>query len=68
MMLSLIPRLQKEEISKGVRELKLRKDTRNDSISNEIIRAGVPTILPFLVSFFNEILNHLITLKIGVRE
>ena len=68
MMLSLIPRLQKEEISKGVRELKLRKATGNESISNEMIIAGAPTILPFQVSFFNDILNHLITLKIGVRE
>ena len=46
-----------EEISKGIRELKLRKASGNDSISNEMIIAGAPTILPFLVSFFNEILK-----------
>ena len=42
---------------KRIRELKLRKACRNDSISNEMIIAGAPTILPFLVSFFNEILK-----------
>ena len=47
----------KEEISKGIRELKLRKASGNDSIGNEIIIAGAPTILPFLVSFLNEILK-----------
>ena len=46
-----------EEISKGIRELKLKKASGNDSISNEMIIAGAPTILPFLVSFFNEILK-----------
>ena len=46
-----------EEISKGIRELKLRKVSGNDSISNEMIIAGAPTILPFLVSFFSEILK-----------
>ena len=46
-----------EEISKGIRELKLRKVSGNDSISNEMIIAGAPTILPFLVSFYNEILK-----------
>ena len=46
-----------EEISKGIRELKLRKASGNDSISNEMIIAGAPTILSFLVSFFNETLK-----------
>ena len=46
-----------EEISKGIRELKLRKASGNDSISNEMIIADAPTILPFLVSFLNEILK-----------
>ena len=44
-----------EEISKRIRELKLRKASGNDSISNEMIIAGAPTILPFLVTFFNQI-------------
>ena len=34
-----------EELSKGIRELKLRKTSRNDSISNEMIIVGAPTIL-----------------------
>ena len=46
-----------EEISKGIRELKLRKASGSDSISNEMVIAGAPTILPFLVSFFSEILK-----------
>ena len=46
-----------EEISKEIRELKLRKASGNDSISNEMIIADAPTILPFLVSFLNEILK-----------
>ena len=46
-----------EEISKGIRELKLRKASGNDSISNEMIIAGAPAILPFLISFFSEILK-----------
>ena len=46
-----------EQISKGIRELKLRKASGNDSTSNEMILAGAPTILPFLVSFLNEILK-----------
>ena len=44
-----------EEILKGIRELKLRKANRNDSNSNEMIIARAPTLLPFLVTFFNEI-------------
>ena len=46
-----------EEISKEIRELKLRKASGSDSISNEMIIADAPTILPFLVSFLNEILK-----------
>ena len=47
----------KEEISKGIRELKLRKASGNGSISNEMIIAGALTILHFLVTFFSEILK-----------
>ena len=36
-----------EEISKGIRELKLRKASGNDSISNEMIIAGAPTMMPW---------------------
>ena len=36
-----------EEISKGIRELKLRKASGNDSISNEMIIAGTPTMIPW---------------------
>ena len=57
-----------KKISKGIRELKLRKASGNDSISNEIIIAGALTMLPFLVSFFNEILKSQYYLKIGVSE
>ena len=44
-----------EEILKGIRGLKLKKANGNDSISNEMIIARAPTLLPFLVTFFNEI-------------
>ena len=46
-----------EEISKGIRKLRLKKASGNDSISNEMIIAGQPAMRSFLVSFFNEILK-----------
>ena len=46
-----------EEISKVIRELKLKKASGNYSISNKMIIAGAPTMGSLLVSFFNEILK-----------
>ena len=44
-----------EEISKGIRELQLRNASGNDFLINEMITAGAPPTLPFLVTFFNKI-------------
>ena len=46
-----------EEISNGISKLKNNKASGLDSISNEMIKARAPIILPFLVIFFNKILE-----------
>ena len=46
-----------EEISNGISKLKNNKASGLDSISNEMIKASAPIILPFLVIFFNKILE-----------
>ena len=46
-----------EEISHGISKLKNNKASGLDSISNEMIKARAPIILPFLVIFFNKILE-----------
>ena len=46
-----------DEVSKGIAQLKNKKASDNDSISNEMIKTGSPTILPFLVTLFNTILE-----------
>ena len=46
-----------DEVSKGIAQLKNKKASGNDSISNEIIKTGSSTILPFLVTLFNTILE-----------
>ena len=46
------------KVPKGIAQLKNKKATGNDSVSNEMINTGSPTILPFLVTlFFNTILE-----------
>ena len=42
-----------DEVSKCIAKLKNKKASSKDSISNEMIKTGSPTILPFLVTFFN---------------
>ena len=44
-----------DEVSKCIAKLKNKKASSNDSISNEMIKTDSPTILPFLVRFFNTI-------------
>ena len=44
-----------DEVSKCIAKLKNKKASSKDSISNEMIKTGCPTILPFLVTFFNTI-------------
>ena len=44
-----------DEVSKCIAKLKNKKASSKDSISNEMIKTGSPTILPFLVTFFNAI-------------
>ena len=44
-----------DEVSKGIAQLKNKKASGNDSISNEMIKTGSPTNLPFLVTLFNTI-------------
>ena len=41
-----------DKVSKGIAQLKNKKASGNDSISNEMIKTGSPTILPFLVTLF----------------
>ena len=53
----LISQFTAEEISNGIEKLKNNKASGLDSISNEMIKASAPIILPFLVIFFNKILE-----------
>ena len=53
----LISQFTAEEISNGIKKLKNNKASGLDSISNEMIKARAPIILPFLVIFFNKILE-----------
>ena len=53
----LISQFTAEEISNGIKKLKNNKASGLDSISNEMIKASAPIILPFLVIFFNKILE-----------
>ena len=46
-----------EEIVKGTTLLKSKKASGYDSISNEIIKASLPSSLSFLVTLFNKILQ-----------
>ena len=53
----LISQFTAEEISNGIKKLKNNKASGLDSISNEMIKGSAPIILPFLVIFFNKILE-----------
>ena len=53
----LISQFTAEEISNGIKKLKNNKTSGLDSISNEMIKASASIILPFLVIFFNKILE-----------
>ena len=53
----LISQFTAEEISNGIKKLKNNKASGLDSISNEMIKSSAPIILPFLVIFFNKILE-----------
>ena len=53
----LISQLTAEQIPNGIKELQNNKANGLDSISNEMIKASAPIILPFLVIFFNKILE-----------
>ena len=44
-------------VSKGIAQLKNKKASGNDSISNEMIKTGSPAILPCFVTLFNTILE-----------
>ena len=44
-----------DKVSKGIAQLKNKKASGHDSISNEMIKTGSPAILPFLVTLFNTI-------------
>ena len=46
-----------DEVSKSIAQLKNKKASGNDSISNAMIKTGSPNILPFLVTIFNTILE-----------
>ena len=46
-----------DKVSKGIAQLKNKKASGNDSISNEMIKASSSAILPFLVKFFDTILE-----------
>ena len=46
-----------DEVSKSIAQLKNKKASGNDSISNAMIKIGSPNILPFLVTIFNTILE-----------
>ena len=46
-----------EEIAKGSTLLKSKKASGHDSISNEMVKASLPSSLPFLVTLFNKILQ-----------
>ena len=49
--------LTADKASKGIAQLKYKKASGNDSISNEMIKTGSLTSLPFLVTPFNTILE-----------
>ena len=53
----LISQLTAEQIPNGIKKLQNNKTNGLDSISNEMIKASAPIILPFLVIFFNKILE-----------
>ena len=53
----LISQFTAEEISSGIKKLKSNKTSGLHSISNEMIKASAPLILPFLIIFFNKILE-----------
>ena len=46
-----------EETVKGIALLKSKKPSDNNSISNEMIKASVPSLSSFLVTLFNKILQ-----------
>ena len=46
-----------EETVKGIALLKSKKASDNNSISNEMIKASVPSLSSFLVTLFNKILQ-----------
>ena len=46
-----------EEIVKGITFLKSKKASGNDSVSNEMIKASLPSSSSFLVTLFNKILQ-----------
>ena len=46
-----------EEIVKGSTLLKSKNASGHDSISNEMVKASLPSSLPFLVTLFNKILQ-----------
>ena len=46
-----------DEVFKDIAQLKNKKASGNDSISDEMIKTGSPTVLLFLVTFFNTILE-----------
>ena len=53
----LISQFTAEEISSGIKKLKNNKTSGLHSISNEMIKASAPLILPVLIIFFNKILE-----------
>ena len=53
----LISQFTAEEISNGIKKIKSNKASGLDSISNEMIKASAPIILPLMVIFFNKILE-----------
>ena len=46
-----------DEVSNGIAQLKDKNASGNYSISNEMFKTGSPTILPFLVTLFNTVLE-----------
>ena len=57
-----------DEVSKCIAKLKNKKASSKDSISNEMIKTGSPTILPFLVTFLMLYEKQRATLRIGHVE
>ena len=57
-----------DEVSKCIAKLKNKKASSKDSISNEMIKTGSPTILPFLVTFLMLYEKQRATLRIGHAE